>query len=462
MKDKKERSIILALAFSAVIWAVGVYYLPAEYKNIAFALTFVIAGFDLITYGYEKLLEGDIFNRAFIVTVAGVIIFLIGKPAPGAVVMWLHQLDELFAELMMKKAKENLPRYSDEKGPLHNTVKKLSAVFTPVMVAIAVLTAVIYPSVTGDSFKHALYIAAIILIISCAETVEKCTRLCFRTGLRILGHMGVTVNSSREIEKLANAENLAIINKDLLTTGKMNVDRIITDLKEEEFLKKACSLTALAPSALGDALLERYGRDSELNIIRGFKEEEDRGVCGYIGPKEFFLGSSEYLAEQGINVDDVPAEAALHLAGKNGYLGSVVFADEPVEGTKEELKKLRDMGLKKISVITSDNRGNSEKFTENTGIDETVEECTDTENTLLFSDSEVFPNAITTDSLAHIAEIRKAALSVMSRIKMILTVFAVGEIILLMLALLGMIPCFVADIGVIVSTVTMLMIAIRE
>ncbi len=462
MKDKKERSIILALAFSAVIWAVGVYYLPAEYKNIAFALAFVIAGFDIITYGYEKLLEGEIFNRAFVVTVAGLIIFLIGKLAPGTVVMWLHQLDELFAELMMKKAKETLPRYSGEKGPVHNRVKKLAAVFTPVMVLLAVLTAVIYPSATGDSFKHALYIAAIILIISCAETVEKCTRLCFRTGLRILGHMGVTVNSSREVEKLASAENLAIINKNLLTTGKMNVDRIITDMKEEEFLKKACSLMALAPSALGDALLERYGRDSELNIIRGFKEEEDRGVCGYIGPKEFFLGSSEYLAEQGINVDNVPQEAALHMAGKNGYLGSVIFADEPVEGIKEEMKKLREQGLKKISVITSDNKGNSDKFKENTGIDEMVEECTDMENTLLFSDSEYFPNALTTDSIAHIGEIRKAALGVMSRIKMILTVFAVGEIILLVLALLGKIPCFVADIGVIVITVTMLMIAIKE
>ncbi|MBR0230226.1 MAG: hypothetical protein IJL94_02445, partial [Erysipelotrichaceae bacterium] len=159
---------------------------------------------------------------------------------------------------------------------------------------------------------------------------------------------------------------------------------------------------------------------------------------------------------------NAPREAALHMAGKNGYLGSVIFADEPVEGIKEEMKKLKELGLKKISVVASDNKGNSDKFKENTGIDEMTEECTDTENTLLFSDSEGFPNAIKTNSLAHIGEIRKVALGVMSRIKMILTIFAVGEIILLVLALLGMIPCFVADIGVIVITVTMLMIAIRE
>ena len=464
MKDKKTITILIRLAVSAIVWLVSFFVLPDGQKNLGFAVAYMIIGYDVITEGYEHLFSGKIFNRHLIITIASLTVYMIGHLSAGVLTMWLYQLDELLCEAISRKAERVFPECTGEEGKTDKGIKRFCEFFAPIMFVVAILTAGFYSGITGHPFKEALYVAAIILIISGPEQFAKSVEMSYRYGLNLLRGKGLDLDSSREIEDIANTSRLRMLKKDLVSTGELSVVQLVTDLKEDDFLKKACSLLSKTESPFYDALLSFYGKDRELNILRGYKEEAGKGVRALIGPKEYFLGSKEYLAEQGLEIEDVPEDAALHLASKSGLLGSVVFEDKIIDGISEEVKNLRQLGFKSIGVITNDKNGSGEKLIGNTGIDTVIYECEDKGNELYCASNALDANGtlLVTERLGQVAEARKVGLRTMSMIRTLMIIFTVGKAILLVLTLSGVLHCYMADIAVLIMSVIMTFISTRE
>lgn len=272
----------------------------------------------------------------------------------------------------VNKILEMVESASSKKAKTENFITKFSKVYTPVVVLIAVLLAIIPPIAFKADFNTWLYRALSFLVVSCPCALVISVPLGFYAGIGFASRVGVLVKGGNYLEALKNSEEIVFDKTGTLTTGHFLISKINVYKYDEE---KILSLAALAeiysihPIAI--TIKNFYKKELDKNRIAQYEEYSGMGVVAKIDDDLVCVGNRRLFKKFNIDVKEVTEVGTIiHVALNGEYIGNIVIVDEIKKEAKEALADLRSLGLKKVTMITGDKKEVANLVASNLGIDE--------------------------------------------------------------------------------------------
>ena len=265
------------------------------------------------------------------------------------------------------------------KAPIERIADKISGVFVPVVIAIALITFVVWMAVTGDvgsALKHAISV----LVISCPCALGLATPTAIMVGTGRGAKLGVLIKSAESLETAHEVETVVFDKTGTLTEGMPRVTDVVElAADEEELLELAYSLERPSEHPLASAVCA-YADDEaiEAGAVQAYETLPGRGVAGFIDGARCLAGNASLMADNGIDISSAQAELdRLAQEGKTPLLfsmggqlaGIIACADELKETSAEAVKCLSGLGYKTV-MLTGDNERTAGAIKEQVGIDE--------------------------------------------------------------------------------------------
>lgn len=254
---------------------------------------------------------------------------------------------------------------TNNKGKKEEYITKFSKIYTPVVIIIAVLLAIV-PALFGADFVTWLYRALVFLVASCPCSIVISIPLAYFSCIGAISKKGLLIKGTKHIEDLAKAKILALDKTGTITTGKMKVEELkVLDktLNKEKMLQYAYSLESNSNHPVSTAIIE-YA--SEFNLkkleVENQKEIAGCGIYGEMEEKQVIIGNKKMLDKYQIEVDSKIPENAILIAVNNKISAYITLNERIREGVKETITKLYETGIKKVVMLTGDSKTNAEKI----------------------------------------------------------------------------------------------------
>lgn len=295
---------------------------------------------------------------------------------------------------------------ANSKAPISRLADKVSGVFVPIVITIALLTTIFW-LINGQSFEFALSIGIAVLVISCPCALGLATPVAIMVGTGKGAELGILIKSAESLELLHKVDTVVLDKTGTITQGKPKVIDIITnqDLINEvmsqknkvkvvlnknndltsknNLLKIAGSLEKNSEHPLAEAIIEKT-RENNLNLyeVKDFEAISGRGVRGKIDNIEYFGGNLAFMQENNVKLEDVLLKAEelskqgktlLYFAKENRLLGIIAVADTIKPTSKIAISELKKKNLEVI-MITGDNKNVAESIGKNLEIDKVISE----------------------------------------------------------------------------------------
>ena len=267
------------------------------------------------------------------------------------------------------------------KAPIAKIADKVSGVFVPVVITIAVITTIIWLLV-GQSFGFALARGISVLVISCPCALGLATPVAIMVGNGVGAKNGILFKTAVSLEETGRINTVVLDKTGTITEGKPKVTDIIPiNTTENELLKLAYSLEIKSEHPLAKAIVNKC---QELNIqpdeIQNFKALSGNGVVGEISETTLSGGSLKFISEK-LPLDENTANLCENLS-ENGktpllfsigdkLLGIIAVADTIKEDSPQAIKELKNLGLK-VVMLTGDNEKTANAIGTQAGVDEVI------------------------------------------------------------------------------------------
>ncbi len=271
---------------------------------------------------------------------------------------------------------------SNSKAPISKIADKVSGVFVPTVIAIAVLTVFIW-ILLGASFEFALTMGIAVLVISCPCALGLATPVAIMVGTGKGAENGILIKSAESLELLHLVDTVVLDKTGTITEGKPKVTDIITTIEEKELLKIAGSLEKNSEHPLAEAVTEKVKQEQiELADIKEFTAVSGRGVKGKIEGKEYFGGNISFMKENNIDISEIIVQSdellnkgktVLYFANENTVIGMIAVADTIKNTSYQAIQELKKKNIE-VVMITGDNRIVAETIGNELGIDKVISE----------------------------------------------------------------------------------------
>ena len=268
------------------------------------------------------------------------------------------------------------------KAPIQRLVDKVSAVFVPVVLVIALATLLGW-YFTGHSFEVALIHSVAVMVIACPCALGLATPAAIMAGTGVAAKFGILIKDAQALE-IAHTVNVVAFDKTgTLTVGQPRLTALVpVGLADDEALRLAASLQSGSEHPLARAVMvAAKAKSIEVLAPSDVQALPGRGTQGVVNGRTLLLGSLRWLAELGVDMAAVMAQAerlqaegatvsamAERRAGGAELLALLAFADEPKPGAKDALATLRARGIQTV-MISGDNRGAAEAMAKRLGLD---------------------------------------------------------------------------------------------
>ena len=281
------------------------------------------------------------------------------------------------------------------KAPIARLADRVSGVFVPTVIIIAILTAIVW-LIAGQSFEFALSNAIAVLVISCPCALGLATPVAIMVGTGKAAEYGILIKSAVSLETLHSIDTVVLDKTGTITVGHPSVTDVILWNKKntrEEFLAEAAAVEAGSEHPLAVAVVEKAGQEGlVLPKTEAFDSLAGRGVSAVIKGKRYLAGNMAFLQENGLlkqpELQKKVQEQADSLAseGKTPLLfacdeeleGIIAVADTVRETSKAALRQFKEAGLK-VVMLTGDNRITAEAIRKRLDIEEAISEVMPTQ-----------------------------------------------------------------------------------
>lgn len=266
---------------------------------------------------------------------------------------------------------------ASSKAPIAKTADKVSGIFVPVVISIAVITLIIW-LLMGYSMSHAFTMAVSVLVISCPCALGLATPTAIMVGTGQGAKNGILIKSAQALETAHHIDTVVLDKTGTVTEGKPSVTDIIPDgITSDELLKKAASIEMLSEHPLSKAVIEK-AKDIQYYEVTDFEQIPGRGLMGKIDGKVILAGNYIMMSENGISVSENTelankGKTALYFAQDNKFIGIIAVADTIKPDSPQAIKRLYDMGIDVI-MLTGDNKITAQAVKEMAGIKTAIAE----------------------------------------------------------------------------------------
>lgn len=268
------------------------------------------------------------------------------------------------------------------RAPIQGLADRVSAVFVPTVVAIAIVAFVVWLIFGPEpALVFAIASAVSVLIIACPCALGLATPISITTAAGRGAQAGVLIKDAEALERMAAVDTLIVDKTGTLTMGKPKLTDIFTlvDLPETDLLSLAAALERGSEHPLAEAIVEgAAGQGAERQEAEDFEAVTGKGVRGRIGGRAVALGNAAMMREMHLDTAQAEARAnSLRAEGKtamfiavDGALAGIVAVADPIkESTAQAIRELHDQGLRVI-MATGDNERTAQAVAFKLGIDE--------------------------------------------------------------------------------------------
>ena len=259
---------------------------------------------------------------------------------------------------------------NDKKTKTEKFITKFSRIYTPVVVLLAILIAII-PIFFNINFKDSLYQALVFLVMSCPCALVISVPLGFFQGIGRCSKEKILVKGSNELDSLSNIEAIAFDKTGTITEGKFKVTDVVSKNKKNNLLKIAAHCESYSNHPIAKSIIDSYDGEIEKDKVSNYKEISGKGIsCKYDGVT-YYLGNLLYMKDKHIEVDDIDTYATIiYIASKNEYLGYLVISDAIKRESKKTITNLKNLGIKRILLLSGDNEKIVKSISNKVGINE--------------------------------------------------------------------------------------------
>lgn len=268
-----------------------------------------------------------------------------------------------FDESAIMKILELIEDTSEKKSTMERFITRFARIYTPVVVASALMLAIIPPLAFSASFFEWLRRALIFLVVSCPCALLVSVPLGFFGMIGSMSKKGVLVKGSVVIERLAKAKGIVFDKTGTLTRGTFQVVAIHAEKYDEhELLEFAAHIESFSNHPIARPILEAYQGALDTHAVEDFQEFAGKGLSGKVFGKSVLIGNDKLMADHHIIYKDCHLTGTIvHIAIENAYMGHIIIADEIKEDSPATISSLKSLGFDDVIMLT----GDSEKVGEN-------------------------------------------------------------------------------------------------
>lgn len=271
------------------------------------------------------------------------------------------------------------------KAPIAKMADIISGYFVPTVIGIAVLAALLWYFVGGETGVFALTIFISVLVIACPCALGLATPTAIMVGTGKGAEYGVLIKSGVALETAHRIRTIVFDKTGTITEGKPKVTNVITanNIDEQYLLQIAASAEKSSEHPLGEAIVKgAEEKGLEFKKLEAFKAIPGYGIEVKIDGKNILLGNKKLMDERNISLEKLEEKShkladegktPMYVAIENALAGIIAVADTVKENSKRAIENLHKMGIE-VAMITGDNRRTAEAIAKQVGIDRILAE----------------------------------------------------------------------------------------
>ena len=295
------------------------------------------------------------------------------------------KVEKEFGESTVSKILDLVENASSRKSKSENFITKFAKYYTPMVVIIAIILAIIPPFVFGlGEFREWLYRALTFLVVSCPCALVISIPLGFFGGIGGASKKGILVKGSNYLEALSNTEIVVFDKTGTLTKGVFEVQKIEPiDISKEELLKFTTyaeynsnhPISVSLKNAYKKMISDKNQEEIDTSKIISVEEFAGMGVLANIDGKEVLVGNEKLMKEKNIEYtycDEIGT--IIYVAIDSKYSGYILISDEIKEDSKYAIENLKKNNIRKTVMLTGDKEKPGKVVAEKLGLDEVYTE----------------------------------------------------------------------------------------
>lgn len=270
---------------------------------------------------------------------------------------------------------------ASSKAPISRLADRISAVFVPVVIGIALAAALLWHFAGGQGIRFCLSIGIAVLVISCPCALGLATPVAIMVGTGKAAQSGILIKSAESLEMLGKAQTVVLDKTGTVTEGRPRVTDIISiGITEEELLRVAASVEKPSEHplsvAIGQAAEER---ELALSPVTDFTAVPG-GICANLDGAAIYAGNLDYMTRFGIDTSSISDTAqtlarqgktALYFARESRLLGLIAVADVVKPDSAAAIKTLRETG-REVVLLTGDNETTAQAIARQVGVSRVI------------------------------------------------------------------------------------------
>lgn len=261
-----------------------------------------------------------------------------------------------FGESTVSKILDLVENAQTGKAKTEKFITRFARVYTPSVVAGAVLLAVLPPLFTGGDWPIWLHRALIFLVISCPCALVISIPLTFFAGIGGASRKGILVKGSNYMEVLSKVRTMVFDKTGTLTKGRFSVSEIsAVDSDEAGLLEKAALAESFSSHPVAVSLRSAYGKPLDESRVSDVKDYSGEGICATVDGQGIYAGNEKLMRR--IGVEPVPVSkigTVVYVATEGNFLGYIVVSDTLKPTAAEAMRLLKAAGVQKTVMLTGD------------------------------------------------------------------------------------------------------------
>ena len=264
----------------------------------------------------------------------------------------------------VSKVLELLDSATTKKTKTETLVSKISKIYTPSVIIMAILITIFLPIFTDATIKESIYRGLTFLVISCPCAIAISIPLSYFTGIGVSSKKGILIKGSNYLDNLSNTSSVIFDKTGTLTNGTFNVSKIeIEDSRYnyDEIIDILIKGESFSNHPIAKSILKLKSTKVDNSDVRDFREIEGLGITFKLGNKNIFIGNKKLCS--------CNHECMLHLNINGSHVASISIDDGIKDSAKETISKLKSYGIKTY-MFTGDRKENALVIGHTLGIDE--------------------------------------------------------------------------------------------
>ena len=283
------------------------------------------------------------------------------------------RVDKEFEESTVSKILDLVENASSRKSRSENFISKFAKYYTPIVVIIAVVLAIVPPFIIdGALFKDWVYRALSFLVVSCPCALVISIPLSFFGGIGAASRIGVLVKGSNYLEALANTEIIVCDKTGTLTEGVFKVQKVdAIDYPDEDLLKYAAYCECFSNHPIAISLREAYNKNIDESLVTKTKEISGKGVLSIVDKRKVLVGNKKLMDKYKIDFkESSEVGTVIYVAIDKKFVGSIVIADKIKDDSYKAVKLFKKNNVERIIMLTGDLENISKDVANKLNLDE--------------------------------------------------------------------------------------------